>query len=280
MSNIILVPTDFSEVCANAVQHGVELARQFKNNLCLLHVIDKHTRTWLQKSGQGNAYVDEKLLEIAESIKLRNNIVVQTIAREGDIFKTISEVASEVEAELMILGTHGKTGMQKITGSYALKVITRSPVPVIVVHKPRFIKWFSKIVFPIDSSYATRQKVAWAVHIAGKYKSEVNLFQIRESSDDIKHKLLIITDQIISVMKKNRIRYKLQTAEKEGGFAAQVNQFATDIEADLIMIMTNSNEGFPYFTLGPWDEKIIFNTAKIPVMCINPYPYDYITTNY
>lgn len=280
MSNIILIPTDFSEVCENAIKHGIEIAIRFNNNILILHVIDRHTRSWLQKLGKDESYIEQKLLEIAENIKKKQNIIVQTITRKGDIFKTIPEVAAETEPELMILGTHGKTGMQKITGSFALKIITRSPVPVIVIHKPRFTSNFKKIVFPVDTSHATRQKVGWAIHIGKKYKSKIYLFQIRESSEVHKHKLNIITDQIISVFKKNRIDYQIETAKKEGGFAGQVNKYAQETDANMIMIMTNSNDSIPYFSLGPWDEKIIFNAAMIPVMCINPHAYEYISLNY
>ncbi len=56
--------------------------------------------------------------------------------------------------------------------------------------------------------------------------------------------------------------------------------FAEEIKADMIMIMTNSSDHMPYFNLGPWDEKIIFNPSMIPVMCINPHAYDYISINY
>lgn len=280
MNNIILIPTDFSEVCDNAIKHGVEMARHFRFNILILHVIDKQTRSWLNKIGKDESYVDEKLLEIADQLKSKHKLIIQTLSKKGDIFKTIPEVAAEIEADLILLGTHGKTGMQKITGSYALKVITRSPSPVIVIHKPKFTSKFNKIIFPVDTSYATRQKVGWAIHIAKKYRSVVYLFRIKESSDVLKHKLEIITEQITSVLKKNNISYQVDAAKKEGNYATQVNKYAQEVEADMIMIMTNSKEGFPNFSLGPWDEKIIFNPAMIPVMCINPHAYEYISLNY
>lgn len=276
MSDLILVPTDFSEVCANAINYGAEMAKNLKHNLCLLHVIDRSTKTWLKKEGLQKTAVDEKLDEIAKKIKAQHGLVVQTVSREGNIFETIGDVAEETEASLMLLGTHGKIGMQKLTGSYALRVITDSPIPVIVVQDDSHKKSFDNIVFPVDSTYATRQKVSWAVYIAKKYNSTINIFQIKETAEDLKYKLRIVTDQITKVFDEKGIKYKVTEASREGTFALQVNDFARYTEADLIMIMTNTNENIPVFSLGPWDEKILFNPAGIPVMCINPHEYDHI----
>lgn len=276
MSNLILVPTDFSEVCNNAIRYGVEMCKHLDHNLCLLHVIDKTSRAWMKKEKMTGQDIDDKLQTIAKEIEAEHGLIVQTLSRKGNIFETIGDVAKEIDADLMLMGTHGKLGLQKLTGSYALRVITDSPVPVIVVQNKMFKESFDRIVFPIDSTYSTRQKVAWAVYIANKYKAKIHLFRSRESSDEINHKLEVITAQIERIFKENDIEYEIETASREGSFALQVNDFAKYIKADLIMIMTNSNERFPVFMLGPWDERILFNPAGIPVMCINPHDYDYV----
>ena len=49
MKKNILVPTDFSEVCDNALEHGIEIAKFFNYDLCILHVIDKNTKVYLKK---------------------------------------------------------------------------------------------------------------------------------------------------------------------------------------------------------------------------------------
>lgn len=276
MSNLILIPTDFSEVCNNAIRYGIEMCKHLDHNLCLLHVIDKTSRAWLKKENQTEEAIDARLQNIAKDIEEEHGLVVQTISRKGTIFETIGDVAQEIDADLMLLGTHGKLGLQKLTGSYALRVITDSPVPVIVVQEKMFKESFNRIVFPIDSTYSTRQKVSWAVYIAKKYKAKIHMFRSLETSEDLNNKLNIITGQISDVFDENGIKYELETATREGSFALQVNDFAKYIKADLIMIMTNSNERFPVFMLGPWDERILFNPAGIPVMCINPYEYDYV----
>ena len=122
---VFLVPTDFSEVCTNAAHRAASLAKDFNYRVVLLHVIDKNTLSELKKEGKGLESIDQRLRELADILIKENVIQVSTIAREGDIFSTIAEVAEEVEASLIFLGTHGKVGLQKITGSFALgSVIT------------------------------------------------------------------------------------------------------------------------------------------------------------
>jgi len=148
---IFLVPTDFSEVCANAALRAASLAKDFSYKVVLLHVIDKNTLSEIKKENRGMDWVNEKLQELANSLISEFVIQVETLAREGDIFSTIAEVAEELNASLIFLGTHGKVGMQKVTGSFALKVVTSSEIPTIVVQKRPFGKGIAKIVMPITS---------------------------------------------------------------------------------------------------------------------------------
>jgi nucleotide-binding universal stress UspA family protein len=67
----------------------------------------------------------------------------------GTIFNTIGKYASDTDARMVIMGTHGIKGMQKLTGSWALKVIVKSKVPFLVVQdKPSEKRRFTDIVFP------------------------------------------------------------------------------------------------------------------------------------
>ena len=60
-----------------------------------------------------------------------------SIIRKGNIFEDIGDVAKEIGARLIIMGTHGIKGIQKLVGSYALKVILHSEIPFIITQKKR-----------------------------------------------------------------------------------------------------------------------------------------------
>lgn len=269
LKKVILVPTDFSEVCANAINQAAGAAKHLQYKLVLLHVIDKNTRAYLKTQGQGVDYLDKKLEEIATDVIDKFGIEVDTIAREGDIFTTIKEVAAEVDASLMYLGTHGKVGMQKLTGSYAIKVVTSSPVPVIVVQKRQFGGPYRDIVLPITSDAGIWEKTEWASHIAKQFKATIKIYQL--SGEVIDKAVAGIT----SHFQKNDVKFTIDSTKKSSGFSAQVLDFATARNADMILIMTNPDKGLSSFILGSYDEEMIFNTSQIPVMCVNPRDYNW-----
>ncbi|MDT8394393.1 MAG: universal stress protein [Bacteroidales bacterium] len=269
LKKVILVPTDFSEVCANAINQAAGAAKHLQYKLVLLHVIDKNTRAYLKAQGQAADYIDKKLEEIATDVIDKFGIEVDAIAREGDISTTIKEVAADVDASLMYLGTHGKVGMQKLTGSYAIKVVTSSPVPVIVVQKRQFDGPYREIVLPITSDAGIWEKTEWATHIAKQFKATIKIYQL--SGEDIDKAV----DGITSHFQKNDVKFTIDSTKKSSGFSAQVLDFATARNADMILIMTNPDKGLSTFILGSYDEEMIFNASQIPVMCVNPRDYNW-----
>lgn len=264
MNNIVLVPTDFTPVGENAINQASEAAKFLGYKVVVLHVIDSATKSQLKKDSLDETAIKEKLEEITADVTANFGIEAEGIAREGSIFTTISDVAKEIGANLLYLGTHGKIGIQHLTGSYALKVVTSSPAPVIVVQKRSFDKGYRHIVLPITSDAGPWEKTKWAVHIAKQFNSEINIYQM--AGDEINEAVKQITEFFTA----NNVKFAIKVAEKNTNFAKQVVDFSTTINADLIMIMTDPDQSFARFILGSWDEQIIFNGSQIPVMCINP----------
>ena len=269
-NNIILVPTDFTPVGENAIAHAVKAGELLNFKVVILHVINRETRSSFGKE-KASLVVENKLKEIVKSIKSKSKIDVDFIYREGSIFDVIHEVASELKASIMILGTHGKKGLQHLVGSYAMKVITQSPVPVIVVQKRQISEHgYKKIVFPIGLYTESRQQVFYAIISSLLFKSELLIFKQTSKQVADSTKLNIITSQIEEEFKKNGVKYTISEAEKHANFAGQLLDFAVSESADLLMMMTDSNIENPSFDNSSWSEKLIFNLAQIPVLSINP----------
>ena len=75
MTNSILIPTDFSEACDNAVTHGAEIARYLNSKLYLLHVVNRDTKHYLRKHDLPLEYIDEKLDTLAQDIASNYNVI-------------------------------------------------------------------------------------------------------------------------------------------------------------------------------------------------------------
>ncbi len=269
LNNIILVPTDFSEVCENAMHQAAEAARFFKYELHLLHVIDKNTNAYLKEEGLGIDSIYTRLQEIAVNLTAEYSINVKIKAEDGDIFTTINSVGQHIGAKLVYLGTHGKVGMQKLTGSFALKVITESHAPVIVVQKRKFNKGFQNILLPITSDAGPWEKTIWASFMAKQLNAKVHLMSIPGKAIEK------TTQTLTKYFEEHKVEYTSTTIEKSANFSQQVIDHATSNNYDLIMIMTNPDTSWTKYLLGSYDEDIIFNGSQIPVMCINPRKYNW-----
>jgi nucleotide-binding universal stress UspA family protein len=281
-NSVVLIPTDFSETCNNAIHHGVELAKSLNYSVCILHVINKQTKTFLKKEKLSVDYVDEQLKKYKDTYEKSQSVTIDTMAREGSIFTIINEVATEIKANIMVLGTHGKQGMQYLFGSYALRVVLDSPCPVVVVQKRSFGEGYHKLVIPISNDLETRQKVQWVLLMAKLFHSKVHLFQANENDPDLDGRIKVITGQITKILDENSISYEIIKAEKTGDFANQLISYSIKSRTDLIMIMTIPHIDVPGFSVSTWDETMMFNDAEIPVMCINPtelgkYYYEWVS---
>ena len=259
----VLVPHDFTSVADCAVSHASKIAKSFQGEVHLLHVVSKAKEVDSAK---------EKLTKIAEQAETKYGANMHVIVRIGNIFDDIGDVATEIGAGYIVMGTHGAKGMQKIMGSYALKVISHSKVPFVIVQEkgPSDTDAYDDIVVPIDYSDVTKQKLKIAANIAQHFSSKIHIFAAAESDKFLQAKL----DRELSFAKKyfseKSIDYTIENAEDSGGFKKQLIKYAARIDADMIAIV-NTREGalLPDF-FGSEEQEVIANDAEIPVIITNP----------
>ncbi len=260
----ILVTWDFTEISENALEYAIRIAKAVNNEIILLHIVKK-------KEEEDKAL--EKLQPVAEMVFQKYNIKPEIIAIEGSIFSTIGDFTADEEnhINLVVMGTHGIRGMQKLTGSWALKVIASSKAPFIVVQDvPPQKEKFSDIVFPINFKTENKEKLLWAIYLAKFFESKIHVFKPLETDKYYLKKINANLSFALKYFRKKAVDYEIHTAEKSGHFAEETLKFGKKINADLILIMTTKGIGFSDYVFGAQEQYIIANAAKIPVMCINP----------
>ncbi len=265
----ILVPTDFSEVCNNAVNHGLGLAKHFGYSVVMLHVINKETKSYIKKEGIDMEGLEKRLQDLAAEKSEFYGVETSYILKEGNIFDVISETAEFQNAVLVILGTHGKVGFQRLTGSYALKVISNTDAATIVVQKKELNAKYKNIIFPVTVSSQDRQKVGLAISIARTFDATIHIIPKFESEKISRTRIMNVVKQIKDTFAKYNIKHIDKVTEPGGGnFAKQVIDYTVVNDGDLIMIMTGGdNASLPMFD--SWDEQLVFNSSQIPVICLN-----------
>jgi nucleotide-binding universal stress UspA family protein len=253
-----IVPHDFTAVADIALEHAIATAKPLGAEIYLLHVVSKQKEI--------NA-AEKKLNAIISA--LSSEVKVIASVRLGNIFEDIGDFASEHHAELIFMGTHGTQGWQHLTGMNALKVITHSSVPfVIVQEKTPKETGYDDIVVPLDLNKETKQKLAIVANIAKYFKSRVHVLTPDESDEFLKKQ---VKANILFAKKYFEEReIDVTTTVIEGSFDKTVVSHAKEIGADLIAIM-NLNKNNIFGTLFSNNEEfVITNDAQIPALIMNP----------
>ncbi|TVR40988.1 MAG: universal stress protein [Bacteroidia bacterium] len=264
---LILVTTDFTEISDYAIEHAAVMAKGVNGSLLILHVIDKYTKRLLKKAGKPLSHVDEKLQLIADGIQESHGIEVNTISRQGDLFHQIADTANQNGALLHFLGTRGKRGVQWLIGSFALKVVKRSPVPVVVIQKPLGNINYRRFIYPLDIDTGSKQKVKWAKTMHDAIGAHFDIFVDNYGDDYTNRKLRADLNQVTGILAQHNVSFTATFANTKGSFAAQLLAFAQEKNADAIMISSDPDK----MTWNPFnmEDKVLYNKEKIPVMFIN-----------
>jgi len=272
ITNLILVPTDFTDVAECAINHAVSVAKTGKDHITLVHIVTADTKAKLKKEGKTLAALQAQLQEQCDTIFKQHGVKADYELPEGDIFTTIGETARKRKARLLVMGTHGVVGLhQKMMGAWAIKVTTSSPVPVVIVqHKKIAAHGYKKIVLPVDASKEVKQGIFYAILMAKQYDAEVKLYGKYESDEYIANQVKRNISFAKSFLAKNSVKHSEEIAGK-GNHVKELLRYSARENADLIIIMTEKEADIVIeFIIGPDNEKIINNEAEIPVLCVNP----------
>lgn len=255
-----IVPHDFTPVADIALEHAIATAKPLNAQVFVLHVVSK------EKSIKE---AEEKLAAILANYSASGVDLVPSV-RMGSIFEDIGEFAAEHHAELIFMGTHGAHGWQHITGSHALKVITSSSVPFIIVQE-KGIKdsGYDDIVVPMDLHKETKQKLAIVANLATYFNSRVHVITPDETDEFLRHQVQA-NIQFAKKFFSDRGIEVTATLAPSSGFDKEVVKHAVNIDADLIAIMNLNRSNFLGTITANYEQYIITNDAKIPALVVNP----------
>ena len=261
---LIVVPCDFTHVAENALAHAVKISHMVGNDICLLHIVDSGI------SPKAYAEVTTHLKRLVEENGKKYNIPSIYHVTKGSIFTAIAEYVNEKEANLVVMGTHGMKGMQKLTGSWALKVIVKSKIPFIVIQDPPADQEkYHSIIFPVDFRGENKEKIKMAIFMGKYFESKIHMLVSKSNDKNILKKTKINLNFAIKYLIQNNIDYEIHDMPK-GKISEQTIDFAQKINADLILIVTTKNITFADYVVGASEQQIIANSSRIPVCCVNP----------
>jgi nucleotide-binding universal stress UspA family protein len=256
---VFLVPTDFTSIGDAALAHALVSAEKINAHVCLLHVVEEKAKI------EG---AEDKLEKMAEEAMNDSSISVNYVVSVGNIFDDIGGVADELGASLIFMGTHGLKGWQFLTGSRALKVITNSHVPFIVVQDSKPSSSYENIVMPIDLSKEDKQKLSSVVEVAQLFDSKVHIIAPKQDDEFLANSLNRNMNFAKKYLEDHGVAFDSYITDGTVDFDESVVLYAKDTNADLIAIINHEDAASALFG-SSFEQHLITNESKIPVMVVN-----------
>lgn len=289
----ILVPVDFSASSLEALQLALALARRYDARLVLLHVIAPPHPDMLIDATQierdVHAAAHERLTRLADATK---KIWPRTSRelRTGHPVTTIIALASRTNADLIVIGTHGRTGFKRaLIGSVAERVVRHAPCPVLTV-RPRAQSrrggdatpfTLEKVLVPVDFSKISEKAVPGSALLAGLFGAEIVLLHVvekfpidrvleREVTNVTMARLTKEAEAGLKRMAANPARpagVKTSIVVRQGTPFDEICAAAKALGADMIFLTTHGYTGLKHVWLGSTAERVVRH-APCPVLVV------------
>ena len=268
----ILVPVDFSKEASDALQFAVELTSAKSAKVEVIHVVEYPVGAAIDPVGMAvpSPYDPEFIDLLKENAEKKMNeflgqfkAAISYTIEVGNPFFEITEKLSEIDADLVVMGTKGATGLKEFfIGSNAEKVVRKASCPVITLGQPTRAEDIQDIVFATNIADVSENLVMHVKQLQNMFKAKVHLVRINTPNN-------FERDQLVEkALKDVAERFMLQDYtiniyndiyEDQG-----ILSFARKINADLIAMGTHGRTGLGHLVSGSLAEDVV-NHAKRPI---------------
>ncbi|MFD1094956.1 universal stress protein [Salegentibacter chungangensis] len=270
----ILIPTDFSQCARHATNYGLELAKKLKSQVTFLHLVPTPVDWDKLPLEKENLYPETKAAigEVKDSLlKLERQAEKTGVEASSNLIynRGLDNIQSFIKKDnydLVIMGTHGVHGFQKLIGSNTQRLIKTSPVPVLAVKTDDKSEVPKKIVIASDFSQKSLSAFGKLIEIAKKLELDIQLLYVNlpynfRESDDIDY----LIDQFINHHPEASFgRNVINANNVSRGVAIYLNK----AQPDIIACITHGYSGIAgLFTPGITEN--IMNHFNLPVLSIN-----------
>jgi nucleotide-binding universal stress UspA family protein len=191
----ILMAVDFSPSSSGALAYATAIARRYGSRIYLAHVIRPDVYQLVSPEAmdtvldQARHFAEQQMAKILVSGRLRG-IPHQVLLGQGELWTIFSKLIEEHEIDLVVVGTHGRTGLEKmLIGSVAERVFRLAPCPVLTVG-PRVQGDVSddaaleRVLYATDFSAAAESAAAYALSLAQEQQAVLTILHVAERARD------------------------------------------------------------------------------------------------
>jgi nucleotide-binding universal stress UspA family protein len=298
----ILCPIDFSDYSRRALDNALAIARWYESTVTVLYVF---TPTPMAMDGPGPMAfnpialtpVDRERLcaEITAFARAESapGIVIDAVLREGNTTGQILEEATAINADLLVLGTHGRSGFERLLlGSVAEKVVRKASCPVMTVPRrlpdavPIGPVTYKRIVCPVDFSESSLHALRYAMSLAQEADGALTVLHVVSSElDDARDLPDIAYDETRSIgdflkQREDALRHRLQEATRgvhefceveslltHGKPWSEVLRVAAEKHSDLIVMGVHGRGAADLWFFGSTTQQVV-RQAACPVLTL------------
>ena len=289
----VLCPTDFSDVSARAETYAAALARHYDASLHLLHVDPPMPVMAPYGEIPVDARMFEEQREVAEAELVKageraraGGLTVETTMKGGHPAREILALADRAQADMLVIGTHGRGGVEHLLlGSVAEKIMRKAACPVLVVPPGApgdSDALFSRILCPIDGSAASAHALTYALSLAQETYGHVTLLYVVEpvpaagefGALDVEeyrrageeHARQVLRDAVPDDV---RTWCRLDERVATGKPSERILDAATTERADVIVMGVRGRGAIDLLAFGSTTNEVI-RRAGCPVLAVHP----------
>lgn len=262
----VIVPCDFTKVVPAAMSYAVKMSTVESIEVDLLHVYEGGSSSMKLSRDQAGVHLEQVAKEYSQTY----GVAVNPLLEDGSIETTIAAVAEERHAEYVVMGTHGISGMQRFFGSKAIKVVSNSAVPFLVVQAPAAQTVFKRLVMPLGGRSEDMEKLNWCVRLLKEYGSELHVVPSNFTDPTFQRKAAANLALLERLCENNGLRYAVHPVPKGKKLITELEHVARKNECDWMLIMITQNVGGIATAFNSIDQDFMANELGIPVMCVNP----------
>lgn len=284
----ILVPLDGSELAERVVPAALYLAEVMESSVTLLTVVAKRSRAaadLLAKAIQTGQFEANLYLQSVRKRYLPSLVPIETAVITGKPDKDIIEFAQENEIDLIIMSTHGRSGITRWSfGRTADKVLRRSPCPTVILRSEHDIRpeRFKRVLLPLDGSRLAERVLEPALEMVNAMGVQLFLLQVVEKQSfygfghDEAHlnEDIEIAQAYLAELRERAIPpdVVVHSHVAVGSAADVIVDSAAEQEIDLIIVSSRGDSGFDRWMFGSVAEKVM-KGAPCAILVIRQEPF-------
>jgi nucleotide-binding universal stress UspA family protein len=270
----IIVPIDFSEHSEYALLAAAKLAKKNGAEVLALHMLEMSdvflTKTDSEQQQKAIFFlklVEQKFETFLDKPYLKD-VKVTPIIKHFKVFSELNDVAKENNADLIVMGSHGASGVKEFfVGSNTERVVRYADIPVLVIKNKISNIDFGTVVFVTDFDKSCVKPYQEAMKIFDVLGTKLKLLYVNlpnelfRSSVEIEKKIAeFLMEADGNLDKLNDVGYQADYTVEQG-----VINYSNKVGADLIAIATHGRKGISHFFAGSIGEDIV-NHSSLPVI--------------